>query len=419
MIGKYRPRWLLKSAVTASLALALAACGPEYPNTTFAPLSELATDIDKIWDILLLWGMIVFVLVEVALIYIVIRFRHKDSAPEPKHIHGNTTVEIIWTLIPAFILVMIAVPTVRTIFVTQGPAPAGALQVDVYGHQWWWEFRYPEFNFRTANELYIPAGRAVELHIHTQNVIHSFWVPRLAGKRDAVNNRSNRIWFTPHDSLANHVFNGFCTEYCGFSHANMQFRVFVVDQTSFAAWAAHQASPAVSAAAPAAPPAGGATAAAAAGARADSATTPVQPASAPVFEFPRERIPDYAIPGTPYPESIAVDENLVGDPARGMQAFSAGGTPCIGCHTIVGNPIAVGATGPNLTHFGSRTTFAGALYPSTREYLLRWVKNAPGMKPGSLMPPLGKGLVNPLTGQTGTLEDQQIADIVAYLMSLK
>jgi cytochrome c oxidase subunit 2 len=420
MTGKNRLRWLIMPAVTAFAALVLAGCGPEYPNTTFAPLSELGEKIDHIWDVLLLWGMIVFVLVELALIYIVVRFRHRENAPEPKQTHGNTKLEIVWTMIPAFILLMIAVPTVRTIFETQSDPPANALQIDVRGHQWWWEFEYPEFGIKTANELYLPNNRPVSLNLQTHNVLHSFWIPRLAGKRDAVNRRVNRIWFTVNDSVANQVFNGFCAEYCGASHANMLFRVFVVNETDFGAWAAHQRGPAVFP--PPAPP--GAQSGAAAGgqapnqAAADSAAA--QAAPAPVYEFPRERIPDYAVPRTRYPASIPFDDNLTGDPTRGMQAFNdvmAGG--CIACHAVLGNPMAVASTAPNLTHFGSRTTFAGALYPATREYLARWVKNAWAMKPGSIMPTQGAGLVYPPTGIAGKLTDQQIADIVAYLMALK
>ena len=434
MTGKTRPRWLLKSAVTASLALAIAACGPnEYPNTTFAPLSELAVQIDALWDILLYLGLAVFVLVEVGLIYIIVRFRHKDNTPEPKHIHGHTQLEIAWTLIPAVILVFIAIPTVRTIFITQADPPANAMVIEVRGHQWWWEFRYPEYNVTTASELYLPTGRPVVLNIQTENVLHSFWIPRLAGKRDAVNRRVNKIWFTAHDSAANQVFNGFCAEYCGASHGNMQFKVFVLNEADFASWAAHQATPAIGSAAPApaAVPAGGAPAAAGAAAAAVTSAAAVTPpaqgatamaapavAQAPLYEFPRDRVPKYAIPQLAYPSSVTFDESLVGDAARGQTAFKNGVGLCIGCHTVAG--VSAGLVGPNLTHVASRTTLAGSRYPMTREYMLRWIKNAPAMKPGSIMPPLAKGLTDARTGvATGTLDDQQIADIVAYLMTLK
>jgi cytochrome c oxidase subunit 2 len=152
--------------------------------------------------------------------------------------------------------------------------------------------------------------------------------------------------------------------------------------------------------------------------QAPAATQAATAAAAPIYEFPRDSIPDYAIPKTPYPQSVTFDDSLVGDPARGLQYFSSTGL-CMGCHVVVGNPVAQGLQGPNLTHVGSRTTIAGALYPNTREYVARWIKNAPAMKPGALMTPQGRGIVSTLNGLTGQLDDQQIADVVAYLMSLK
>src|SRR6185503_2348550 len=150
----------------------------------------------------------------------------------------------LWTLIPAVVLAIIAVPTVRTIFRTQGDAPPNALQVEVVGHQWWWEFRYPQYGVLTANELYLPIGRTASFALKTHDVLHSFWIPGLGGKRDLVNNRTNHLWFTP-DSTTEAAFNGFCAEYCGTSHANMRFRAFTVTPEQFASWVAHQQLPAV------------------------------------------------------------------------------------------------------------------------------------------------------------------------------
>ena len=157
-----RPRRLIMAALTVVLALAFAACSQEeLPNTTFNPHTEFGGAIDELWDKLLFWGTLVFVFVEAALIFVVVRYRHREGRPEPKHVHGNTTLEILWTVLPALILVLIAVPTVRTIFRFQADAPANAIQVNVIGHQWWWEFEYPQYGFRTANELYLPTGRTV------------------------------------------------------------------------------------------------------------------------------------------------------------------------------------------------------------------------------------------------------------------
>ncbi|NBS59793.1 MAG: cytochrome c oxidase subunit II, partial [Betaproteobacteria bacterium] len=154
-------------------ALALAACGDQYPNSTFTHLTDLNTATDALWNRLLLFGTVVFVFVEVLLLVTIFKFRQRPGSPAPKQVHGNAVLEITWTAIPALILVMIAIPTVKTIFKTQAKAATGSLQVEVIGHQWWWEFRYPELGVTTANELYIPAGRTVNFALKTKDVLHS------------------------------------------------------------------------------------------------------------------------------------------------------------------------------------------------------------------------------------------------------
>lgn len=419
MPWNHRPRQLVAAALSAGLVLALAACAQDYPNSTFNHFTEFNTSIDFLWDRLLFWGTIVFVLVEVALIYTIIKFRHRDGAPAPKQIHGHTTLEIVWTVAPALILVFIAVPTVRTIFRTQAEAPAGSLQVEVIGHQWWWEFHYPEYGIRTANELYLPVGRTVNLTLRTNDVLHSFWVPQMGGKRDLISNRTNYLWFTPDSSLESSVWNGFCAEFCGASHANMKFRTYTVQPDEFERWAAHQQSPAVFGAV--APPAtapvpGGGETAVEVAEDADAAAVP----SSEPYWFPAEDLPAYAIPTGRIPASLAMDESLVGDPQRGMEVYSR--SSCIGCHAISGNPMSLSRIGPNLTHVGSRHTIAAGMFPNETRYLFAWIKNSRALKPGSLMLPTGKGERDPITGmviEMGGLDDQQIADIVAYLQALK
>ena len=476
MKGPSRLRRLLPYLAFAALAITLAACGSadstRYPNTTFDPKSDLGRSIDDLWDILLLLGTIVFILTELALLFVVWKYRNNK---EPKHTHGNTKLEILWTLIPAFILVFIAVPTVRTIFVTQAPAPADALKIDVIGHQWWWEFKYPEYGVTTANELYIPVGRTVSFALTTKDVLHSFWIPQLGAKRDLISNHTNYVWLTADSAIAPSVWNGFCTEYCGTSHSFMRFRVFTVTQEQFDSWIAGQKATAAFNAGPApANPAGAAAAAAAiasnltqvpGGVAADSATAggqnaPATPATggpvnslprnqpravspldtnpparptgtptgaanvqlaggAPGYFFPRESMPAYAVPQRAYPAKITFTTGLTGDPARGQTAFMMGG--CIGCHVVRGNPMAAGTIGPDLTHFATRHTLAGGIFPNTTDYLARWIKNARVMKPGSIMPTLGKGEYDPVLKRTApvSLDDQQIADIVAYLQQLR
>lgn len=407
MTGSRRPRSSVRVALTLALVLGLAAC-QGFPNTTFGAHSDVGHDIDKLTYLLLILGGLVFVLVEGLLVYVLVKFRARPGDARPVQMHGNTTLEVTWTMIPAIILAVIAIPTVRTIFKTQAPAPDSALQVQVIGHQWWWEFRYPQYKIVTANELYLPVGRTVNFSLETDDVIHSFWLPGLSGKRDVVHNlkfghyQPNYLWFTP-DSA--YVWNGFCAEYCGTSHSNMRFRAFTVPPAEFAAWVKHQQEgpvfPAAAAAATTDTTKGAAVAAAPAPAVAPDTTTGT---------WPRSELPRWTVPETPLPAGLTV-ATTAGDPARGAQLFKTGA--CIGCHTIQG--VSPGVIGPNLTHVGSRTTIGAGLYPNDMRHLTMWIKDARLMKPGAVMPPMGKGIPESM----GTFTDQQIADIAAYLSSLK
>ena len=452
MHWKIRPRQLASVAIVAGIALAIAACGSygkDYPNSTFNNTTEFNTAIKSLWDKLLFWGTLVFVIVEAILLYTIIKFRRRSDADEPKHVHGNTALEITWTIAPAVILVFIAIPTVRTIFATQARAIPNALQVEVVGHQWWWEFRYPQYTRQgangrvdtlvTANDLYVPIGRTVNFSLKTKDVLHSFWIPQLGGKRDLITNHTNYLWFTPDSSLTTSVYNGSCNEYCGASHANMRFRTFVVTPAEFEGWVGHQLSPAAFAAAapaPAAPPApapdtarGAATTRQTAGTTTPAAVTPAvavaqqpaAPAAQAGYTFPLASLPDYATPDTPTPAGLSFPDNITGDAQRGAEQF--GRSACIGCHAIRGT-VAASPIGPNLTHIATRSTLAAGIFPNDTRHLRLWIKNARLMKPGVAMPTLGMGQRDPITGATvtaglGGLTDQQIADIVAYLQALR
>ncbi len=420
-----QPRRVAALTVTALALLTLSACA-QYPNSTFNPTTEFNRESTSLWNTLLVWGTIVFVIVEAILIYTIWKYRRRPGVgidANSKLMHGNTTLEITWTVLPALILAIIAVPTVRAIFRTQAAAPANALKVDVIGHQWWWEFVYPEYNITTANELYLPIGRPVAFSLRTVDVIHSFWIPQLGGKRDVVSNRTNYLWFTP-DSADYTVYNGSCNEYCGVSHANMRFRVFTVPAENFEQWAAHQRTPAmVQAPAPAAAPAANAPATATPQPNAATAAQ-LPPPSRPtdIYVFPRERVPAHAMPATPTPSDVSFPDGLVGDVERGRAKYSS--SACIACHKIQGNPMSVGVTGPNLTHIGSRLTIGAGLFPNDPRHMALWIKNARKMKPlqFSSMPTLGKGEYDPVMKtviNVGGLTDQEIADIVAYLQALK
>ena len=464
MTRTYHPRRLAATLLAGAALALLAACGDSagHPNSIFTHNTEFNSDIFALHQRLFFFGTIVFVLVEALLLYVILKFRRKPGQAEPKHVHGNTTLEVLWTAIPAVILIFIAIPTVRTIFKTQAKAKPGALQVEVIGHQWWWEFRYPEYNLTTANELYLPTGRTVNFALKTADVLHSFWIPALGGKRDLIANHTNYLWFTPDSSQVPgaQAWNGHCAEYCGASHANMKFRVYTVTPAQFDSWvkgqqqvaavgavanagttsgpqtlgapaaAAATASQRQTAVAPGAEgrgpnpgepgpqalpsdaagrnnpvPTQNATGAGAAGnpsAAPTAATRAAQAASAgqlaPGYVFPVERLPRHIIPSTPIPASLKVNAALVGDAERGRQVYSS--QSCIGCHYVNGNPASLGKIGPNLTHVGSRHTIGAGLYPNDTRHLVAWIKNTRAMKPGAVMPTLGLGEYDPVTKQT-------------------
>ncbi|MDB4915747.1 MAG: cytochrome c oxidase, subunit [Gemmatimonadetes bacterium] len=454
-----RPRRLLAAALPALLAVALTACSSQdYPNSVFTRYTENNRDVGALFQLLIVLGTFVFIFVESILLYTIFKYRRKSENDRPRHVHGNTTLEILWTAIPALILAIIAVPTVKTIFKSQAHASADAVQVQVIGHQWWWEFRYPQFTtteangridtLTTANELYLPIGRKVAFSLTSVDVIHSFSIPQLAGKRDLMANRINYLWFTP-DSVSEGAWNGFCAEYCGSSHANMHFKVFTVRPADFDSWTKNQltmaafGAPAVVAVAPPAdtsvktpqklqgvPGTPTLTSTPPASARImtvptpGTATVPVAPVQqAGYVAFAHDKIPAHVMPQTPIPEGLAFDESLKGDPQAGLDFMTKKmGGGCIGCHRINGAPMMMGSMGPSLTHVGSRSTIAGGIYPNDTKHLSLWIKNARHMKPGVIMPTLGAGQYDPVQKMTipkTGLSDQQIADIVAYLQRLK
>jgi cytochrome c oxidase subunit 2 len=133
-----RPRQAAATVLALLLPVLVASCSGDYPNSTFTSHTEFNRDAVGIWNTMMYWGIGVFVLVEVLLIYVMIRYRRRPGDKEPEHVHGNTTLELAWTIAPVFILAVIAVPTVKSIWRFQAPAVAEALQVEVIGHQWWW-----------------------------------------------------------------------------------------------------------------------------------------------------------------------------------------------------------------------------------------------------------------------------------------
>ncbi|HLG71158.1 MAG TPA: cytochrome c oxidase subunit II [Chloroflexota bacterium] len=233
-------RALLPVAAIMAAAL-LAGCDVTGPQTTIAPLSEFADDIQFLLK-LTFWAAVgVGVIVEAVLIWVVLHYKSRATDPAiPPQIHGNTPVEIIWTIIPAVLLMIVAFFTIPIIFKTQAPAPADALQVRVVGHQWWWEFQYPGLGITTANEVHMPVGKTVAFDLESADVMHSFWLPRLGGKRDVIPNHVNRLWWTPQEIGTTP---GQCAQFCGTSHANMRMIAVVQSQADFDKWVADQKAP--------------------------------------------------------------------------------------------------------------------------------------------------------------------------------
>ena len=311
MLSLFRQQRWRSAALLLVLAVVATACSTEYPNSTFNHTTEFNTAIESLWSKQLFWGTLVFIGVEVALIFVIVRFRRRPDSANPKPVHGNTMLEILWTAIPAVILIFIAIPTVRTIFQTQAKAAPDALQVEVVGHQWWWEFRYPEYGITTANELYLPKGRTVNFALTTVDVLHSFWIPQLGGKRDLITNRTNYLWFTPNEDLGTLALNGFCAEFCGSSHANMKFKVYTVEPDQFESWAQHQARPAVFPA-PAPTPAAPADEGAVTLIEAQISTRRRPPRHRPSATCsPRPTCRTYVVPTTKLPKGLSFDEALL------------------------------------------------------------------------------------------------------------
>jgi cytochrome c oxidase subunit 2 len=333
-------RRLARGAFAVVLLFLLSACGRRVlPQDTLNSAGPEGHKINSLfWPVF--WIAVgVFVLVEGLLVVALVRFRARPGRGIPKQVHGNKRLEVTWTIIPAVLLAGVAIPTIGTIF-SLAAKPAQALTINVTGHQWWWEVRYPSLNVTTANEIHIPVGQPVLVYVTSVDVIHSFWVPRLAGKQDLEPGRINHVTI---EASEPGTYLGQCAEYCGFSHANMRLRVMAEPAVQFQAWAAQEKQPAAT------PPAG----------------------------------------------SLS---------AQGAQDFATGA--CVGCHTVNGVKNAAGTLGPNLTHFGSRTTFAGATFANTAPNLELWLRDPPAIKPGADMPDLH-------------LTQDQINALIAYLQSLK
>lgn len=348
----------------------LASCAPDAGQDSLEPKGPYAQQVHDLFVPVFWVAAGVFVVVEGGFVWIMIRYRHRKGRDAvPPQIHGNTRLELGWTILPTVVLAFVMVPTVATIWDLARVPPADALHVTVEGHQWWWGFTYTDEDMttsfgdegaiRVADVLVIPTGRTVSLDLEAVGgliggskeeqdyaVIHSFWVPELAGKQDVVPNRTNRILLQADEPG---TYTGQCAEFCGLQHGRMKLRVVALDQADWEAWVENQK----------------------------------RPAAEPADPLAR----------------------------RGMDLFlnplSDGRGSCVACHAIGGTD-AGGISGPNLTHFADPTheCFAGCNWETTdRAALEAWLRNPDAVKLGSKMP-------------SYDLTQQEIDALVAYLGSL-
>lgn len=208
--------------------------GPQSIFDTAGPIAErqLGLFMYTFW-----LSLLVLAFVGAFLISALVKFRAKspDDKRVPEQVHGNLKVEVLWTVIPVFIVLLIAVPTVRTIFATEVRVTPSEedLIVNVVGWQWWWVFEYPQYGFVTANELHVPVDRRVILNLDSGDVLHAFWVPRVAGKRDLIPGQDNQLWFSVSEPG---LYYGQCAELCLGAHAYMRFRLIASPEDEFQSW---------------------------------------------------------------------------------------------------------------------------------------------------------------------------------------
>lgn len=239
-----------------TLILLLAGCGMENLSALDprGPVAEMQLSL-----IQLALYIMIFVIVIVFSIFIFVLFRFREKPGDthiPKQVHGNRALEFIWTTIPILLLLLLAIPNVMDTFTLAdtGVPQEGVdealldedeevedyLVVEATGHQFWWEFNYPDLDINAGQDMYIPTDTRIIVELEASDVIHSFWVPALAGKQDNVPGITNDLWF---EAPEEGVYAGKCTEICGPSHWLMDFKVVAVDPDTFAVWADGMAEP--------------------------------------------------------------------------------------------------------------------------------------------------------------------------------
>ncbi len=384
--------------IVSALALSgfLSACATKAPQDTFEPEGPAGRNITRLARPVFAISIGVGILVYALVVFCIIKYRRKSDDHVPVQVHGNTKLELFWGALPALLLAVVGVFSVGQIF-KQAEEPKDALNITVIGHQWWWEYQYPmpgtaKMNptlervkdpadkeaaakegreqkvianvltqettvITTANELHIPAGRNIRLIITSDNVMHNYWVPKLAGKIYAIPGKLNRLTLNSDSNDAGKVIYGQCAEFCGTSHANMRFKVVIDSPADYEAWLNAQTKPHI--------------------------------------------------------------EALSGDAKAGQELFY-GGAACSTCHwqeplrtngfetskDADGKEQTEAKIGPNLTHIGSRKHFASGIAELNTVNLKAWLRNPQAFKPGSRM-------------KIRKLSEDEVNKLVAYIESQK
>ncbi len=410
--GSARGRRLFSCVSAVALPLFLSACASNLPQDGFTPGSErgpIPRAINRVAHPTFIIAVVIGVLVYALVLYTVFKYRRKTDDAIPVQVHGNKMVEIASVGLASLVLVGLGIPATAT-FLDQRATPKDPYEITVIGHQWWWEYRYPAEGDRltttfprnlvlpdeakaakaekrepkhfygipkdnvpvmvNANELHIPEGRNVVLTITSMDVMHNYWVPKLAGKIYAIPGRVNHLNIRADTGLAKpgkpYFIYGQCAEFCGTSHANMRFKVVVQTKADFEAWKANQQKPAVVA-----------------------------------------KAPTKKADGTDDLTSLTAQEALI---YKGETIFKGSGA-CSSCHYEESSKgwdptVDAAKIGPNLTHVGSRAHFAGATATLDTKNLKAWLRNPQAFKPGAKM-------------VIRSLKDDEVDALVAYIESLK
>ncbi|MGH8870719.1 MAG: cytochrome c oxidase subunit II [Acidimicrobiia bacterium] len=327
---------IVRLGVLVGAALILGACSligtEDMPLTTFEPAGPFAERIDNLFWPVFWIAVAVFALVQGAILVAVLLYRDRSGAKEAKQLHGSPKLEIAWTIVPALILAGIAVPTTAAVFdLTE--CGADAIEIQVTGHQWWFEYHYPDAGIDTANVMVIPAQQEVCAVMTSDDVLHNFWIPALNGKRYLVPGQTTELRLQAGQPGE---YWGHCAEFCGLSHSLMRARVQALEPAEYEAWLELQQSAAA---------------------------------------VPAEGDPEY--------DGYQVYRNK-----QCIQCH----TVRFEDETLSNIVPPENFNGPELTHFASRNVFAGAIFPgegqSHEEALKEWLADPPSAKPGSFMPDL-------------------------------